>query len=55
VLQSFYDSEEYAAEMKKRSHPDSLTVKKIVALLSEAKRRLFWQVADWHRSEPGNI
>ena len=38
LLQSFYDSEEYAAEMKKRSHPDSLTVKKIVALLSEAKR-----------------
>ena len=37
-LQSFYDSEEYALEMKQQLRPDQQTVRKIAALLSEAKR-----------------
>lgn len=38
LLQSFYDSEEYAGEMKRRCHPDPQMITKIVALLSEAKK-----------------
>lgn len=38
LLQSFYDSEEYAGKMKRLCHPDPQTVIKIVALLSEAKK-----------------
>ena len=38
LLQSFYDSEEYAGETKRLCHPDPQTVTEIVFLLLEAKR-----------------
>ncbi len=38
ALQSFYDSDEYAAEMKRQLQPDYNAVRQIVAMLAEAKR-----------------
>ena len=38
ALQSFYDSDEYASEMKKYPRPDENVFKQIVAMLGEAKR-----------------
>jgi acetolactate synthase-1/2/3 large subunit len=38
ALQSFYDSDEYTSEMKKKSLPDEKVVRQVVAMLTEAKR-----------------
>ena len=38
ALQSFYDSDEYASEMKKKPLPDKNVVRQVVAMLAEAKR-----------------
>ena len=38
ALQSFYDSDEYTSEMKKKLLPDEKVVRQVVAMLTEAKR-----------------
>lgn len=38
ALQSFYDSDEYASEIKQKPLPDNNVIRQIVAMLAEAKR-----------------